>query len=121
MIPSGTCVFAYLIEIPCGDFGFHILACPGDIDSGYAHFHKYLFVLLRVEMQQCFADRKPLAVVHRDRIGDERVRERFGELGVEVNVLVERPISSFLMSADFRVTDYFDFHSRVGLSLQAVI
>ena len=121
IVPGSAGVFSYLVEVPFGNFGFHILACAGDIDSRYTHFYQYFFVFLCIEVQHRFAYRQALAVVHCDRIGDEGICERFGELGVEVNVLVESPVSRLLVSADFRVADYFDFHLVVGLPLQAVV
>ena len=46
------------------------------VDGRDAYFRKYLFILLCIEMQQGFADRKTFAVVHGDRVCYQCVRER---------------------------------------------
>ena len=121
IVPGSTGVFAYLVEVPFGYFGFYILARTGNIDSGYSDFNQYFFPFFRIEVQQCFAYRQTFAVVHCDGVGDEGICKGLGELGVEINVLVESPISCLLVSANLSVADHFDFHLVVCLPLQAVI
>ena len=54
-------------------------------------------------------------------IRDRRIGEWFGELGIEVDILVESPIYSLLASTDFSIADYFQLHLFILLALDTVI
>ena len=113
---------AHTVKIPSGDFGFHILAGTVHIHGRHTYLHQHLLIVFRLELQQSFGSRQQRTTfVQCHGIRDQRIGEWFGELGVEVDILVESPIYSLLASTNFSVADYFQLHLFILLALDAVI
>ena len=113
---------AGLVESEIGHLNLHILTGAVVVDSRYTYLHQHLLAFLhRGEAQQSLAACVGVAVLVDDGVGDDAALEGLGELGVEVDLLVEGPVFRHLPSAYFGVAHHFERHLEIGLMLYGVV
>ena len=124
LVPGFMSRLPYLIKIPVRNFGFHIGLCTCRVYRRQTNFYQHLFIGLgTVKTEQGLHLRQELSsLVQCSRIRHQRMgRERFRELHIEINRLVECPVDGPLMALNGRIVQDFNHHIPVYLTLETII
>ena len=122
-IPCTTRLLPDAVKVPPWDF-VQILARTLGIDRRKSHLDQHLLVLPSLELQQRLATsgcHLPILLLHR--ISDNRTRERLGEDGVEVFILLPCPSASILVTTQGGIVYLLKRQGTVALvqELDAVV
>ena len=117
LVPGRAGRTACAVEVPAGDFGLQVLAGAFPVNGRYAHLGEHLLTLGGGELQQHLAARLRVTLLVGQRVAQERIRERFRELGIEAQLLGGGPVEGPLVALYLRVAYHLHLHVEVHLVL----